>query len=191
MHPATILLLGSFMVVFMHSLDVGCFSHTLDLVGDKIHASYFSHFMLAWLSLFSHRSNAGVLWKYQTSTLIHRYSPTRWWSKRECMKQVLELFVDVMLILQRNDNFSKITQSNLLAFFEDSQRTALLKVQLAVVVDFGASFTKTAFQLDINGPVAFHCCGEISALTVAVKVANYPNLRALARKLNSGNATVR
>ena len=41
-------------VLYANAFDVGCFSHTLDLVGDKISIPNLSDFMLSSTSLFSH-----------------------------------------------------------------------------------------------------------------------------------------
>ena len=96
-------------VLYNNLLDVGCFSHTLDLVGDKICVPTLSDFMLSWLSLFSHSTKAKLLWKEKTGRPIRSYCPTRWWSKWECMKQVFELFPDVDSFVKSNDEFSHTT----------------------------------------------------------------------------------
>ena len=173
-------------VIFPRLLDVGCFSHTLDLVGDKIRTPNLSDFMLSWLSLFSHSTKSKILWKEQTDRPIRSYCPTRWWSKWECMKQVLELFGDVETFLQRNDDFAAATRSKLLTFFDNPQKKALLKVELAVV-DFGIHFVKTTYNLEGDGPLVFRCYEAISSLTAAVNLAHYPNLKAIARELSSAN----
>ena len=100
-------------VLYNNLLDVGCFSHTLDLVGDKICVPTLSDFMLSWLSLFSHSTKAKLLWKEKTGRPIRSYCPTRWWSKWECMKQVFELFPDVDSFVKSNDEFSHTTRSKL------------------------------------------------------------------------------
>ena len=41
-------------VVYSSIVDIGCFSHTLDLVGSKFVTPCFSSFMVWWVSLFSH-----------------------------------------------------------------------------------------------------------------------------------------
>ena len=45
-------------VVYPALLDVGCFSHTLDLVGGKFNTPHLSEFMTAWVSLCSHSPKA-------------------------------------------------------------------------------------------------------------------------------------
>ena len=47
-------------ILFPSLIDIGCFSHTLDLCGDKIKAPNLFEFMLPWLSLFSHSPKANL-----------------------------------------------------------------------------------------------------------------------------------
>ena len=65
-------------VVFPTIVDVGCFSHTLDLVGDKFSTLYLSSFSLSWISLFSHSPKAKLLWRERTGQSYQGYSATRW-----------------------------------------------------------------------------------------------------------------
>ena len=65
-------------VLYTQILDIGCFSHTLDLVGYKICIPTPSDFMLSQLSLFSHSAKAKILWREQTGRPIRSYCPTRW-----------------------------------------------------------------------------------------------------------------
>ena len=64
-------------VVYPALLNVGCFSHTLDLVGGKFNTPHLSDFMTAWVSLFSHSPKARLLWREQTGRSVLSYSPTR------------------------------------------------------------------------------------------------------------------
>jgi len=41
-------------IVYPQLVDVGCFSHTLDLVGEKFCTPHLSAFTLWWISQFSH-----------------------------------------------------------------------------------------------------------------------------------------
>lgn len=165
------------------------FSHTLDLVGDKVQAPTLAEFMLLWLSLFSHSVKAKVLWKEQTGCAIRSYCPTRWWSRWECMKQLLELFGDVETFLRRPDEFSTATRSKLLSFFSDQRKNGLLKIELATVVDFGEEFVKATYNLEGDGPLAFKCFELVSALTIVVGLDHFPNLSAICLQLSQGNST--
>ena len=41
-------------IVYPQLVDVGCFSHTLDLLGEKFSTPHLSSFTVWWVSLFSH-----------------------------------------------------------------------------------------------------------------------------------------
>jgi len=104
-------------IVYPTLLDVGCFSHTLDHVGEKFRTPTLSDFITLWINLFSHSSKSKLAWKDQTSVSIATYSTTRWWSKWEVVNQVLNLFGDVEAFLRENlDLSSSVTHS---AFFDD------------------------------------------------------------------------
>ncbi len=55
-------------------IDIGCFSHTLDLCGDKIKAPNLFEFMLSWLSLFSDSPKAKIVFKELVGVPIHKYT---------------------------------------------------------------------------------------------------------------------
>ena len=52
-------------IVYPNVLDVGCFSHTLDIVGEKFKTPVLSQFCTMWLSLFSHSPKTKALWREQ------------------------------------------------------------------------------------------------------------------------------
>ena len=64
-------------VVYPALLNVGCFAHTLDLVGGKFNPPHLSDFMTAWVSVFSHSPKACLLWREQMGRSVLSYSPTR------------------------------------------------------------------------------------------------------------------
>lgn len=53
-------------VVFPNLLDVGCYSHTIDLAGEKFHMPNLDSFTRLWVSLFSHSPRARLWWKERT-----------------------------------------------------------------------------------------------------------------------------
>ena len=77
-------------VVYPSILDVGCFSHTLDHVGEKFLVTTLTDFITAWISLFCHSCKAKIAWKEQTQIAMKAHSATRWWSKFEIIKQVFD-----------------------------------------------------------------------------------------------------
>ena len=53
-------------IVYPQLIDIGCFSHTLDLVGEKFSTPHLSAFTIWWVSLFSHSPRSKLLWKERT-----------------------------------------------------------------------------------------------------------------------------
>ena len=88
-------------VIYSNVLDVGCFSHTLDLVGNYFKLPNLMEFLNSWLLLFSHSVKCKFLWQEQTGRTMATYSHTRWWNKWELMSQILVQFGDVKLFLQK------------------------------------------------------------------------------------------
>ena len=67
-------------VVYPQVMDVRCFSHTLDIVGEKFNAPILTSFISYWVSLFSHSPKTKRL-KLERPWLP--LAKTRWWSKWE------------------------------------------------------------------------------------------------------------
>ena len=82
-------------VVYPMLVRIGCFSHTHDLVREKFCIPLLSSVTIWWVSLFSHTPKLKLLWKERTGRSFEGYSATKWRSKLEVMKQVLDLFGDV------------------------------------------------------------------------------------------------
>jgi len=108
-------------VVYSNVLDVGCFSHTLDLVGNYFKLPNLTEFLNSWLLLFSHSVKCKFLWQEHTGKRMATYSQTRWWSKWEIIQQILVQFGDVKSFLQKNTDIGPSTRPKLLALFDDSQ----------------------------------------------------------------------
>ena len=87
-------------VIYNNVMDVKCFSHTLDRVGDKMTTPVLDDFMKGRISLFTHSPKARRAWKTQRGL---SYSPTRWWSKFEVIEQVHNAFGDVSQFLENCD----------------------------------------------------------------------------------------
>ena len=118
------------------------FSHTLDLVGSKFGTPCLSSFMVWWVSLFSHSPKAMLLWKERTGQSYQGYSPTRWWSKWEVMKQLMDSALgDVEPFLQEV-TLSPATVEKLLSVLRNTNEKKLLQVELAATIDAGLPFVK-------------------------------------------------
>ena len=183
-------------VVFPTIVDVGCFSHTLDLVGEKFVTPTLSSFAIWWISLFSHSPKAKLLWHEHTGQSIRGYSATRWWSKFEVLKQLLDPFGDLIPFLESNLDFAPATHGKLLAILNDPQQKQKLMIELAVTIDAGMPFVKATYNLEGDGPLVLTCYEIISALNTAARQAYYPNLQCkccglstFIRKYSIGTAT--
>ena len=71
-------------------LDSGCFSHTLDLVGEQFKVPVADEFTRLWISLFSQSPKARLAWRSYCGRAVPTHSETRWWSRWEVTKQILE-----------------------------------------------------------------------------------------------------
>lgn len=89
-------------IVYPNVLDIGCYPHTLDLVGEKFNSPILDTFCSLWISLFSHSLKLKALWKELTGRSIVTYSKMRWWSRWEVMQQIFLLFGDVRAFLTNN-----------------------------------------------------------------------------------------
>ena len=68
-------------IMYPSVMDIGCFSHTLDLVGSHFQLPTLSKFMKHWEALYKHSPKSRLLWREQSGSTIASYSPTRWWSR--------------------------------------------------------------------------------------------------------------
>lgn len=175
-------------VVYPSIVDIGCFSHTIDHVGDKFNTPVLKEFTTAWITLFSHSPKTKLLWKSQTERSMSSYSSTRWWSKWELMKQIMTYFGDIRLFLEANTDIGPATRPKLMSILDDPQKCALLQIELAATVDYGEPFVKACYFLEGDGPLALDCYETVERVKSAVHVAHVPNVRAIAQKV-SGKPT--
>ena len=122
-------------MVYPLLMDVSCFSHTLDLVGEKFAMTYLKDFMFSWVMIFSHSPKACLLWRTLTGYLVSGYSLTRWWSKWEVVKHLVELYGNIETFLRSNEGTAHNTKAKLLSYFNDAQKKVYLQVEAAIVVD--------------------------------------------------------
>ena len=176
-------------IVFPFLLDVGCFSHTLNHVGEKFAVAHLSEFTTSWINLFSHSYKAKTAWKEQTGIAMKTHSTTRWWSKFEVIKQVFDLFGDIEAFLRRNVDLGPSTRAKLLTFFDDPRKLVYLQLELATLVDAALPFVQATYKLEGDGPLIFHCYDIVSTVTNAMHVAHYPNVEAVSETLATRHHT--
>ena len=177
-------------VLYPLAQGIGCFSHTLDRVGERFSTPIAQEFVTYWISLFAHSPKARLLWNQQTGRTMQGYSATCWWSKWEVLNQVFELFGDVKPFINHQEEFSNNTRAKLAEYFIDNQKLNTLKVELAAIVDTGKPFVQATYKLEGDGILAFQCYEIISALNTSVVMENYPNVQAVVKSIAKGKTDV-
>ena len=76
-------------VVYPVPIDVCCFPHSIDRVGDHFGKPTLSDIITPWICLFSNSPKTRLLWRSHTNKSMSSYSTTRWWSKWEVIRDVL------------------------------------------------------------------------------------------------------
>ena len=111
-----------------------------------------------------------------------------WWSKWEVLSEVSEYFGDVKPFLRENNEVSPANRRHLLEIFDNPQSCQDLRLELAALVDAGVHFVNGTYYLEEDGPLT--CYEQLSAVTRAVAVRNYPNTTAVVREIGGGNAVL-
>ena len=68
-------------IIYPKISDIGCFSHTIDQVGEHMCTPVLDDFMKGWISLFSRSMKTKLAWQTQVGLKPPSFSGTRWWSK--------------------------------------------------------------------------------------------------------------
>ena len=169
-------------------IDVPCFSHTLNLVGEHFKVPTVSEFVSSWVSLFAHSAKAKLVWKDRVGSAVLSYSHTRWWSQWEVLHQVMVCFGDVEPFLDDIDTAPATTAKlrKILATKKDEFR-----VELAALIDAGKYFVETTYQLESDGPTVLCCYEIIDRVLNSIKTGHYPNLEAVCRSISAGDKDLR
>ena len=134
-------------ILYPSAIDIGCFSHTLSHVGEKLHVPNFAKFMKYWERMTQHSHKARRLWCEITGRGLRTYSLTRWWNLWECQQQLLELFWDISTFLRACSDQGVAPKSldKLLQHFLHSPKE--LMVEFTVTVDVGEPFVRLLTNL--------------------------------------------
>lgn len=130
----------TFSVISSNVLDVRCFSHTLDLVGDKFVTPTLSGFTSHWISLFVHSLKTQDLWKRKTGKSMATFSRSRWLSRWKVLSQVMTQFGDIAPFLTENQDIGPSLQPKLLSILNDPQSLAFLKMELVITMNTGEHY---------------------------------------------------
>ncbi len=135
-------------IIYPKVMDVRCFSHTLDLVGDKFKTPLLASFCSFWISLFAHSPKSKMLWKNQTGKSVASYSKTRWWSKWEILlHQIMLQFGDIEPFLTANTDIGPSLRPKMLEILHSVPGLGQLKMELAAVIDILRANCEVYIQL--------------------------------------------
>ncbi len=175
-------------VIYQNLLNVGCFSHTLDRVGENMKTPVLDQFFKAWVGMFSRSPKTRDRWRELTGLSPPSYSATRWWSHYEVLVKLLSTFGDVSNLLD-DDDISPANAAKLRAILEDVPKCRKLKMELAVTVDCMEPFVKATYNLEGDGFLALEVYEQLTALYIAITSKHMPNVKAMAKAEAGGNST--
>ena len=173
-------------VLYNRVFDVGCLSHTLDHVGEKMNTPFVDDFIKSWIGMFSRSPKTRLAWTALTGLPSPSYSATRWWSWFEVLDRAFKAFGDVCPFL-KDPTLPPATSEKIRALLDDVHKCRKLKIELAMVVDAMTPFVRATYHLEGDGPLILTAYREISTLHSAVTNQHYPNVAAIAKKESAGN----
>ena len=171
-------------IAFPKVLDIGCFSHTLDHVGEHMKIPVFEEFLKGWIGLFSRSPKARLAWSSLTGVPVPSYSDTHWWSVWEVMNHLLKSFGSVSSsFLDKTDlRSSKVKLQEIIS---DPPKNHKLRMELAITIDAMEPFVKATYNLEGDRPLIFKAYEEIALLSAGILNQHYPNTKAVAKSLTT------
>ena len=176
-------------VLYNQLTDIGCFSHTLDHVGDRMNTPVLNDFSKGWIGMFSRSPKLRLLWRTQTGRCVPSYSTTRWWSRFEVIDQILTAFGDVETFIMSNDDLPPASSGKLREILNDPAKLRKLKVELAIMVDAMRLFVNATYKLEGDSALSLIVYEQLSILYASISTQHYPNVVAVTREEASGNAS--
>ena len=177
-------------VFYPLTIDIVCFSHTFNHVGENFVTPILAEFTSCWINACSHSYKTKMLWRYLTGSSMPSYSNTKWWSRWEVQKVMMVRFSDMQTLLVDNENVGLMSRQKLLYIFTDNQKHFLLQLELAVTIDYGEPFVKACYQLEGDGPLALTCYEVINRVSASIHAAHTPNVNAVVQRLSGTNTTL-
>lgn len=80
--------------------------------------------------------------------------------------QIMVQFGDVEPFLRCNEDIAPATKAKLLSFFTDNEKKSKLKIELAIVIDYGKNFVKATYDLEGDGSLILRCFEIIDTLCI-------------------------
>ena len=156
-------------VVYNRVFDVGCISHTLDHVGERMNTQVLDVFVKSWIGMFSRSPKTRLAWATQTGLPSPSYSTTRWWSKFEVIRQIHDTFGDVSSFCESSD-LPTASSGKLIEILNDPPKCRKLKIELAITVDSMAPFVRATYNLEGDGLLALTAYRHVSELLLCVSI---------------------
>ena len=169
-------------VIYQYILDIGCFSHTLDRVGENMKTPILDEFSKAWIGMFTRSPKTRERWRSLTGLPPPSYSVTRWWIRYEVLAKLMVTFNDVSTFLE-NEDISPANARKL-----DTAKARKLKMELTATVDCMEPFVKATYNLEGDGFLALEVYERIHALNIAIMSKHMPNVVAMAKEQACGNS---
>ena len=176
-------------VLYNSMIDIGCFSHTLDHVGENMNTPILNEFTKHWISLFSHSPKVRLAWRSRTGFSSPSYCATRWWSRFEVIHQMHNRFGDVSAFLRENTDLPAVTTKKMVDVLNNPPEYRKLIMELTMTVDGMEAFVKATYALEGDGVLSLVAYERISALHSHIVVSHHPNVTAAAKRLANGSTT--
>ena len=172
-------------VIYNQVMDIGCFSHTIDHVGERMKTPVLDEFSKGWVGMFSRSPKARLARRSLTGMSPCSYSPTRWWSRFEVLHQLHNTFGDVADFI--HGDIPASASKALLEILHDPAKSRKLQMELAVTIDAMQPFVKVTYILEGDGPLALVAYERLMTLFQTISAEHYPNVAAVAKKLANGD----
>jgi hypothetical protein len=127
------------------TLDVGCFSHTLDNVGKALKIPHARKFIKRFHAIFKNSCAARKRWLLLTGEKKRGYSMTRWWSWLENLNQCFRLWEHVQPFVAANPDICPKSMRKMSVLLSDSNWVKQLRVELAATVDIGMKLLRATY----------------------------------------------
>ena len=175
-------------VIFPKVVDMRCFSHAINGVGERFSIPTLRRFLQLWNALFCHSPPTRIAWRECTGISRKTYSQTRWWSWWEVANQAMLQFAEIQTVCVVNNRAATLRQ--LEEMLLDGQTKTFFQVEVAAVVDTGKPMVEATYILDGDGTLAWKCYKQLLVIQNSINAAHLPILRAVLRHISGENPAV-
>jgi hypothetical protein len=149
-----------------YAVDLNCFSHTLDHVGDHVCTPEADTFISTLLQLQGQSQLAKVIWRSVCGKMPPSVSPTRWWSRFEFAAIVLGNWnaIDQYITALLDKDCCTVLTTALRASIDSGKKEKVF-LQLRVVTAVMLPFVKATYNLEGDeflAPFAYDCLSTLS-----------------------------